>query len=187
MDAISKRDQAVAAAIELVATEGLRALTHRRVDQRASLPPGSTSNYFRTRAALYQGVVDRMVSRELPLVDDESRALTPDALAGALTDLFEFLIGPGRDQTAARMAMFVESAHDQDLRSALAAGRDRFELVLRQQLASAGAADPDLGVQLIAVCFEGMFLHRLGGYADVDAARVIRAIVQTAMASDTPP
>jgi len=59
------KTRALDAAIDLVGTHGLRALTHARVDERAELPKGSTSNYFRTRAALLSGVVDRIVEREM--------------------------------------------------------------------------------------------------------------------------
>ena len=40
------------AAIIVLAEHGARGLTHRAVDQLAGLPPGTTSNYARTRAAL---------------------------------------------------------------------------------------------------------------------------------------
>ncbi len=40
------------AAIAVLADQGARGLTHRAVDQAAGLPPGTTSNYARTRAAL---------------------------------------------------------------------------------------------------------------------------------------
>ena len=40
------------AAIAVLADHGARGLTHRAVDQAAGLPPGTTSNYARTRAAL---------------------------------------------------------------------------------------------------------------------------------------
>ncbi len=40
------------AAIAVLAEHGARGLTHRAVDQAAGLPPGTTSNYARTRAAL---------------------------------------------------------------------------------------------------------------------------------------
>jgi len=40
------------AAIVVLAEHGARGLTHRAVDQAAGLPPGTTSNYARTRAAL---------------------------------------------------------------------------------------------------------------------------------------
>ena len=41
-------------------TQGLRALAHTRVDERAGLPKGSTSNYFRTDQALLSGIVDTL-------------------------------------------------------------------------------------------------------------------------------
>jgi AcrR family transcriptional regulator len=53
------------AAVELLGTEGLRALTHARVDEQAGLPKGSASNYFRTRAQLVTGVSDWITEREL--------------------------------------------------------------------------------------------------------------------------
>jgi AcrR family transcriptional regulator len=40
------------AAIAVLAEQGARGLTHRAVDRAAGLPPGTTSNYARTRAAL---------------------------------------------------------------------------------------------------------------------------------------
>lgn len=59
-----KRTTVLDAAIELLGTEGLRALTHRRVDSIADVPAGSTSNYFRTRQALVEGVLDRLLERD---------------------------------------------------------------------------------------------------------------------------
>lgn len=53
------------AAIHLIATEGLRALTHRAVDRCAGLPQGSTSYYAPTRAALLELVARRLTERSL--------------------------------------------------------------------------------------------------------------------------
>jgi DNA-binding transcriptional regulator YbjK len=58
------RERGLDAAVELLGAEGVRALTHARVDERAGLPPGSTSNWFRTRRALLGGVVDWIAERE---------------------------------------------------------------------------------------------------------------------------
>ena len=48
------------AAISLIARSGVRALTHRAVDAEAGVPLGTTSNYFRTREALLNGVAERL-------------------------------------------------------------------------------------------------------------------------------
>ena len=42
----------LAAAVRVLATGGLRGLTHRAVDSEAGLPQGSCSAYMRTRLAL---------------------------------------------------------------------------------------------------------------------------------------
>ncbi|HEY0694282.1 MAG TPA: TetR family transcriptional regulator, partial [Kribbella sp.] len=56
------------AAIRLVATRGLRGLTHRAVDAEAGLPPGSTSYYLRTRDALLTACVNRMLDHDAAAV-----------------------------------------------------------------------------------------------------------------------
>ena len=60
-----RRDAIADAAIHLVATRGLRGLTHRAVDAEAGLPPGSTSYYLRTRNALLTACVNRMLARDV--------------------------------------------------------------------------------------------------------------------------
>jgi AcrR family transcriptional regulator len=58
-----RRAQIVAGAIELIATRGIRALTHRALDTQLALPAGSTSYYFRTRQALIEAVADGITTR----------------------------------------------------------------------------------------------------------------------------
>jgi hypothetical protein len=43
-----RRAQLLDAAIDILADTGVGGLTHRLVDERAGLPSGTTSNYFRT-------------------------------------------------------------------------------------------------------------------------------------------
>lgn len=177
----SNRERALGAAIGILADEGIRALTHRRVDERARLPQGSTSNAFRTRAALLVGVAEHMVATELPTLESLVRAGSPEQLADELSTLFDRLTGPFRAQTAARLALFVEASHDEAVRAALGRGRARIADPLRSVFAELGAPDPDLGVQLVATCFEGLFLHVIGRYAEVDPRPIIAATVRAAL------
>lgn len=62
----SRRIELADAAIAVLAAEGARGLTHRAVDQRAEVPAGTTSNYFRSRAALLEGLVGRIGERFAP-------------------------------------------------------------------------------------------------------------------------
>ena len=54
-----RRAQILNAAIDLLVDVGIGGLTHRQVDDRAALPAGTTSNYFRTRLALLEATADR--------------------------------------------------------------------------------------------------------------------------------
>lgn len=142
---------------------------------------GSTSNSFRTRAALFEGVVEAMVADELPAVEPAVLPHTPEALIDALVDLFEFLIGPQQVVTAARLALYVEAGHDETLRAALARGRAAMEQRIRPAFADLGAPDPDLAVQLLATTFEGMFLHVTAQHAQIDPRALVELVVRAVL------
>jgi len=177
----SNKDRAVRAAIELLGTQGVRALTHGRVDERAGLPRGSTSNYFRTRAALFDGVVEAMVTGELPAVAAAFAASGVDEFVDGLVRLFEFLTGPQKMVTAARLALYVEAGHDKSLSTALAHGRARLEQQITPAFIALGAPDPDLATQLLATVFEGMFLHVIASHAPINTRALIATTVQAAL------
>jgi len=67
-------------AIQLLADDGLKGLSHPKVDQRAGLPAGSTSYYFRTRAALLLATAQRVCELDLA---DLSAVLRPPEVEGA--------------------------------------------------------------------------------------------------------
>ena len=56
----TRQQQILDAAVDLLGEQGVRAVTHRAVDAAAGLPAGATSNLFRTREALFDGIVDRI-------------------------------------------------------------------------------------------------------------------------------
>lgn len=60
------------AAVQVVAAEGLRGLTHRAVDRQAGLPEGSCSAYLRTRLALLTALTEYVAAR----FAEDIRALT---------------------------------------------------------------------------------------------------------------
>ncbi|GIH67905.1 TetR/AcrR family transcriptional regulator [Sphaerimonospora thailandensis] len=48
------------AAIDLLATSGVHGVTHRTVEKAAGLPPGTASNYYRSREALLVAAAERI-------------------------------------------------------------------------------------------------------------------------------
>ncbi|GAA3262395.1 TetR/AcrR family transcriptional regulator [Nonomuraea helvata] len=76
------------AAIELLASCGAHGLTHRAVEKQAGLPPGTASNYFRSRETLLVAAAERII--ELHHADTDraiDRAIEqPPTLADLWTD-----------------------------------------------------------------------------------------------------
>lgn len=67
------------AGLRVLARMGPRGLTHRAVDEEAEVPPGTTSNYFRSRDALLGALGERIFERLAPAAEvlAQPRALPP--------------------------------------------------------------------------------------------------------------
>src|ERR1700756_3727376 len=52
-------------AIQLLADDGAKGLSHLKVDRKARVPDGTTSFYFRTRSALLRAVAERLAELDL--------------------------------------------------------------------------------------------------------------------------
>lgn len=141
------------AAIHLIASEGLRSLTHRAVDRAADLPQGSTSYYASTRAALLELVARRLAERSLAdmqwllarlaAAEPETRAdAAVTQVAGLLGAFVERLVAR-TDDMRARFALIVDSIDRDELRGILTS---RSPLV-EQGLAHAADLLTRLGVE----------------------------------------
>lgn len=174
--------RALEAAVHLLGTEGLRSLTHARVDERAGLPPGSTSNYFRTRAALVAGVGDWIIETELTQVG--AVAFTPRSAADlveVMCGLVGLVTGPNRTLTAARLTVFMEANHDEGIRAVVSRGRDAMEAYLVETLTRLGAADPETAALTLMACAEGIILHRIARHDEADPRPMFALVVAAAL------
>ena len=176
----STRDAALSAAIELLGTGGLRALTHVRVDDRAGLPKGSTSNHFRTRYALLEGVADEIVRIELAVLGEPSMPDSAEAVVELLCASLEYATGPGRTLTTARLVLFLEASHDVRLRDSLARGRAAIEAWMAPLMAQFGAPDPHAAGVAMAACYEGLMLHRIARHDTTDPRPAFELVVRAA-------
>ncbi len=173
------RERALEAAVELLGASGVRALTHARVDERAGLPPGSTSNWFRTRRALIGGIVDWIAERERADFDPSAMPTITevDELVEGLCAMAELLTGPFAARTRARYALFMELSDDPELGDPLRRQRREFEQWTERIVMAVGISDPVPATRgLMALC-DGLLLHRL----TVDPELDIRPAVQRAV------
>ncbi len=159
-----RRNDLLDAAIAVLGTGGVRAVTHRAVDAQAGLPAGSTSNYFRTRDALFAAVVERFVKRERANWESIAASInprTPAELAEALGAFAREETGPQRTLTLTRYALLVEGAQYPTLRRPLAVGGARVNVYFENWLLRIGSTNPDRDMRIVANFLTGRVLHDL--------------------------
>ena len=182
---MTTRERALEAAVELVGTQGIRALTHSRVDAQAGLPRGSTSNHFRTRAALLSGVTQW-------IADQETRDLGAilarqfDDLEGFIdiySSAIELLTGPYAVRTRARYALFLEAASDPELFAPLHARREGMAAWSRSLLVALGAKHADTALHAFMAFSDGIVLHRLSVDPDAPVRESVAVAVRGCLAA----
>ncbi|MEU5941024.1 TetR family transcriptional regulator [Micromonospora sp. NPDC047548] len=156
--------QILDAAITVLGTRGLRHLTHRAVDEAASLPAGSTSNRFRTREALLTGVLARILDIEITGWNHLTGSLdhiTPDTVTTALGTLVHHLTHDGRVLTLARLAIFGEAAHQPALQHQIARTQQELTAWAAPLMAALGARHPVPALRLLLAVIDGLLNNQL--------------------------
>ncbi|MEV4294819.1 TetR/AcrR family transcriptional regulator [Microbispora rosea] len=163
------------AAIAILAERGMRGLTHRAVDEAAGLPPGSTSNHARTRAALLELTLARLAEREEAVF---TAATPPDGgmpeVAGEVARLADLLaraihaaITVHRETTIARYELALEASRRPELRKIYDEVGRRFREQAAAVLAAAGSPDPVRHGRQMVAYVEGMLFDAIVGAGDV--------------------
>ncbi|MFC4139798.1 MULTISPECIES: TetR/AcrR family transcriptional regulator [unclassified Microbacterium] len=176
------RERALEAAVLLVGEEGVRALTHGRVDAAAGLPKGSTSNWFRTRDALIAGVLVWIAERErADLTAAMDPVQTPDELIDVLTRVLEDVTGREAARTRARYALFFETANAPGARPSMRDQRSMFENWTRDRLALLGARDPALAARALLATSAGIIVNRLTVAPDAPIRPAVELVVRASL------
>jgi DNA-binding transcriptional regulator YbjK len=189
-----RRDQITAAAVDVLGNAGPRGLTHRAVDLAAGAPIGSASNYFRTRTALVEAIVEHLEQLDradlqrltaLPRPAGTPRAEDAGLLAAVLAGNLRHAAGPGRTRTLARYALCLEASTRPELREPLRRAHDRRAAWAASWLRDLGSPTPELHATLLLDHLEGALLRRVtfppsasdpASAPDRDTERELRAL-----------
>ncbi|WP_432942986.1 TetR/AcrR family transcriptional regulator [Kribbella sp. CA-253562] len=171
------------AAIHLVATRGLRGLTHRAVDTEAGLPPGSTSYYLRTRDALLTACVSRMLERDLaaapPAVADAGGS--SDETADLLSGMVLQLIRHRAEDQLARYELSLEASRRPEVLDAITHGGRVLREHLAGMLAPLGIRDPEQAAWPFAAMLDGLLWDRVAGAGRTLSADAFETAVRRAV------
>jgi DNA-binding transcriptional regulator YbjK len=175
---MSREELVADAAIALLVERGMRGLTHRAVDETAGLPPGSTSNLARTRAALLALTLARLTAleeRSFAAVPTGGGVSTPDELAEMMAGLLYVQLTDGRRTTLARYELALEATRRPELRKVYDEVGRRYREVAIGVLAAAGSPDPVRhGMQLVAFG-EGVIFDAVAGAGAVPTEEELRS------------
>ncbi len=164
------------AGIRLIATRGVRALTHRALDEQLNLPPGSVSYYARTRRDLAKLIVQRLAAgtfwdlTDFQLPDEVSVA---EAAALITQGLDATLRRP--DEHRARVMLRLDYHGDTDMLTLLDGDppvRDRLVAVARQVLDRLGVADPANRADALVCLFDALLAQHLLQNSDINTEEI---------------
>lgn len=175
-----RRDELLAAAMELFAEGGSRAITHRAVAARAGLPPATTTYYFES--------IDELIREALGAhIDQWSRDLEALAIVDAgvdvtLDDASDFFArvfaARGPEVAAIELAIFLAAAREPDLRDNAARSMQAFEDLATGLLTRVGVDEAAVLAASIVTLIMGTALRRQSGLytEDVEARLLVSAI-----------
>ncbi len=195
-DAEARRRDLCDAAIELLAEDGARGVTHLRVDRRAGVADGTTSFYYQTRSALLRGATDRVV--QLDVADFtaamyQAKATDGDKAESLLSQLAEqamrTAVEPERSRARARFELLMVAARDPELSAVFQNLMDQFVAISEEAVAQLQPAGVPPNRELIreqafaVVTFLGGFLFRLAnGLARLENAKQLEGYLHAVIA-----
>ena len=124
-----RRRELCDAAIQLLAQDGAKGLSHLKVDARAEVPDGTTSFYFRTRSALLRAVAERMTELDLATLQSVADSAGLDGASSA-SALAKLVIQTGEEpqlsRTKARYELTMQATRDPEMAANLQRATDAF-------------------------------------------------------------
>ena len=121
-----------------MAEEGPRGLSHLKVDRRAQVPDGTSSFYYRTRAALLHGVADQLVRYDAEAFTEAFKnALNSsgDDIAGVLAgQILSIREEPQLSRTRARLELTMLAKGDPDIAAGFREMAESFRAVVERHV-----------------------------------------------------
>lgn len=159
-----RREQVLDAAVRVLGNDGMRRLTYQAVDAAAGAPAGTTSNYFRNRDALLDGIVAHLETLDRRDWESLATAHQPDTVPRLVDALHEFVghaTGPAVARTAARYALLLEARANPRLRVPFAHSHAQIVEWGARWIARLGSGSPEAHCRTVLDYLDGLILRRI--------------------------
>ena len=180
-----RRRELCDAAIQVLAEHGSRGLTHGQVDRCAGVPEGTTSYYYRTRAALLRGVGTRIAEIDVAnlqsVIDEPLDAVSPFAHLAELTMMQAD--GPGLMLNRARHELVLGAVRDPSLAETSQTFVARINAMAHEAIAhlQPGTDDPallDAQTTAVTTFIAGVFTRLVGGDRTISNAKQLTGLLE---------
>lgn len=165
-----RRGAIIDAAVQIIATRGLAAVTHRAVAREARVPLAATTYYFASKEEILREALESLAEAEVArlgaLAQEIARLGSREAAGLALA---KALVPDPKLATRAWLAQFeiyLEAARNPALRPAVEARRSAFVNLAESALRASGAPDPEGRAPLAVAGLNGILLDRIRELGD---------------------
>ena len=182
-----RREELLAAAIELFAEGGSRAVTHRAVARAAGLPPATTTYYFASIQDLLREALAAHMQQWMTDLENLTR-LDPGDLGFGLDDgtsMVSQVFGQRTPDVARlHLAIFLAATQDPALRDTATEALRSFEQLGARVLSRLGVPEPDaLAAAVIALIAGSAFRRQCDQYSDHEEARILSSAIRGLVAA----
>lgn len=183
-----RRQILLEAALRVIGTRGVRAVSHRSVAAMADVPLGSTTYYFASKQDILGETLRLAAHTEIEALQRQVDRLDAAAMsAGEWTEaildwLDHQLRGRARFRLVALYSLQLEATHRPELRAIYEEWTVATVRLARELLRKAGAADPDAAAPVLVAAIDGLRHNQLAvrdaGLSRTTARPVVEQLVR---------
>lgn len=166
-----RRGAIIDAALRVIASRGLPAVTHRTVAREAKVPLAATTYYFSSKDEILAEALEVLSAAEVARLSGLAAEIGTGTKSQqeVAAELGKALI-PGPEEAErrwlAQFEIYVEAARNPALRPAVQRWREAFVELAESSLRAVGAPDPELRAPIAIAAINGILLDRLRGVGE---------------------
>jgi TetR/AcrR family transcriptional regulator, regulator of biofilm formation and stress response len=164
-------------AIRIIGEEGVHALSHRRLAERAGVPLGSTTYWFESRNEILTQALTRFAAEESATLAERFATLHVSDLTQLIDVIVDHVASQDEEErwrAVAQYAVFEEASRNPALRHALHEWTEQWVKHLAEQLTLAGVDRAESRARVLVPLLDGLLFNQLADPADDFGDQVLR-------------
>jgi DNA-binding transcriptional regulator YbjK len=183
-----RRERLLEVTIELVAREGIDAVTHRRVAELARVPLGSTTYYFASREEMLVEALKTFGRQEIAalrarLADLPARRPSRRRYVDGLVEFLAPQLEDDHWRTVAQYALLCEAARRPELEPVAREWNQAWWAVLEELFQALKVPDPRLEARMLLAMLDGFLLEQLAAPDPDFVSAVLKPALRRVFAS----